>query len=724
MRHVLLWSTFLCLLQTTATLAEPDKQPPSEQVSQTPEDNSATPAPSEAVESSATEDTAPAKTAVSTTKDMTVSSSASETGTLQPRVELAVPSIRHLWNELHRSQAGPLVSYARRMVALRLEDVEEGALATDFESLLGDVESWPDTSIYAAEYASDLDGRARWAIRLDWSLETITARLGKLLAHSAAEELLQGIKLRKESEGLAITLRDVPIAYMTAGASEQTVIRSHPGLVLGKGPTEALTWPEPGKAVLACRVAFKGTEADSGSTFFSSLSVVTGVNYTGFVDDTGKWQERINVEWPPISGMVAKSVLGRVKQTFFVPRNALASAVVDTPMLPTMVEQMAGFGPQFIMEDAGEMGMVGNTEPGAIATLGRSTACITLLPGTGFIPMPDIIIQSRVKKPDEMMSQLQEASQEINRLYEQREQAPPWKQFELGDGIALYKDDRTASGGAMLPVSFRPVIFTAKEKDGRGKERDLLVVALTSTTPKQIAERWLAYSRTRDFHHMPQRKKTNGQLWVNTKSMYRWLAPYVSVPVSLAAGSGVMPSLAEFPLFEDAYMSLKASYSGIALTNEGPLPIGVWAVPACVALSMDQDNATDLARERLARERLRVFFHHAELFHKDIGRWPAELRELDGYIDFAGHPELLRLPVSSQKSVQRWFEDIFDVTEPEYSDITDYETPIGEDVFTIDYRDATWHLAVVPDTFEHLESLYIDQDGVIHRSEKKADQSH
>jgi hypothetical protein len=142
-----------------------------------------------------------------------------------------------------------------------------------------------------------------------------------------------------------------------------------------------------------------------------------------------------------------------------------------------------------------------------------------------------------------------------------------------------------------------------------------------------------------------------------------------------------------------------------------------------VSFAPDESGASDLARERLASQRLKVLYHHAKLFKKDVGRWPAEVAELDGYVDFAGHPELLELQLSSRKRWSDWVEDIVelgDEDQPADEDDDAYEgaPDLENKLYRIEWGRDSWRLGLVPDTLEHLEKLYIDEAGKLHRVEK------
>ncbi|MFQ5414960.1 MAG: hypothetical protein ACE5E6_10930, partial [Phycisphaerae bacterium] len=205
----------------------------------------------------------------------------------------------------------------------------------------------------------------------------------------------------------------------------------------------------------------------------------------------------------------------------------------------------------------------------------------------------------------------------------------------------------------------------------------------------------------------------------------KWLHPYVNVALSATLRDALLPGLDEIgDALTDAVITTKLGYSGVTTVHEGPIPIGVLAVPTMFAVGAGGDDGaqSDLARERLASQRLKVLYHHCVLFRKDQARWPAEVAELDGYVDFAGHPELLRFPMSSKKQRAAWVKAVFgtgteDADEQEEAD-DDAETVLDDSLYVVDWGGASWTLGYAPDTLDHLDALYIDQDGRIHRTVK------
>jgi hypothetical protein len=67
-----------------------------------------------------------------------------------------------------------------------------------------------------------------------------------------------------------------------------------------------------------------------------------------------------------------------------------------------------------------------------------------------------------------------------------------------------------------------------------------------------------------------------------------------------------------------------------------------------------------------------------------------------------------------------WFKEAFEPSEKKPAEEDDEEaSEIDTKRFVIEWGRDAWRLGYAPGTFEHLEKLYIDQDGAIHRMERK-----
>lgn len=641
---------------------------------------------------------------------------------IKPRLELNVPSVHRLVSETLRSRTGFFLKEIAKNLLDIATDSSEGLDLDEALAIADQIKSWPDTAINAVTFAPNAEGRMRWAVRVDWPFADLHARVKNLIASDAANKMLQSISLRPAAGGGdEIKLANASLARLIPLGETASLIASHSDLVV---PSDLFrggdSGPEP--PVLACRLNVAGTEKDSGATFLSSFNVITAVDYSGHVGAEGDWVESVQIHWPTISGMGAKMFFGKVKQTFFVPGEAFGAIVLNSTVLPGMMESMLGFGPQMMAEVGADAGVT-ETAPGPLANRMDGESCLALLPGTGFLPMPDVVVQTRLKRGEEFVRDLRHAVEVVNKTHREREEREPWHETIVRDRTVFWSEGSSRSR-SIMPLVMHPVLFTTKELDGKGKDRDFLVIALTSTAAEPFVRRWVDLPRSGDRRYLPTSGKTDGQVWINWKLLYRRVHPYIDFVASAGSGEVLLPRATKAEEYlTDATVNVDMKYAGLAFTHNGSVPLGALVVPGLVAASFAEDESgnSDLARERLAGERLRVLYHHSKLFHKDLGRWPAELAELDGYVDFSGNPDLRELRLSPKKRMGEWFAAMFDWSEREKADetIEDEERNLAEDeLYTIDWSRDRWSLGFKAGTFEHLEKLFVDQDGIIHRLEK------
>ena len=669
---------------------------------------------------------------------------------IKPRLELYVPSVQSLVRDVHRSHTGPfldqIVALFEDVAAASAEGVDPDALA----KLMAMARSWPDATIDAATYAPDTEGRTRWSVRLSWPLDRTVGVIRGLLASESAADLLENVTIDTDGSSAGetdsppeggesaaadrryvIRLPESVLAYVFATGEASCCISSHADIALSAHPYRGSDdSDDQHPPALVCRLNLSKTERDSGAGMLSNFSVVTAIDYAGSVDKSGDWVERLTVRWPPVSGMAIKAFFGRVKHTFFIPDEAFAGWVFDAHVAPAVLEQMAGFGPQIALGNAGELEVLGENLNGPLTAHLRSEMSVIVLPGTGFLPAPDIVVQARAKNAGDFESTIRRAIEKINADHVRREQRPPWHETTLRDRAVFYSDG-APSRGLFVPFAMRPVLFTTTERDAKGKSRDMICVAWTTTSPSDLARRWLDLPRRDALHYLPDARKTSGQAWVHWRKLYDWIHPYLNIAISVRSMDALLPPTEEVKAdLTDALLTVRVSYSGLTVDHTGPAPMGVLAVPSMLAASVTEQDAgeSDLARERLASRRLKVLYHHCKLFKKDIGRWPATVAELDGYVDFAGNPQLLRLDVSSSTRWRRWFEKMAENKEQSADTDTDEDEgdagAIDDSLYVIEWGTDHWTLGIAPNTLDHLEKLYIDQDGVIHRVLKTKSQAH
>jgi len=648
---------------------------------------------------------------------------------LKPRFELHVPAVHRLLEKARASVVGEIAQALTHGVTELSASSSDGL---DFGALVGllrDAADWTETGVDVLVFAPDTEGRARFQVRFDWPLAELRARVEKLLATEGGGALLEGVRIEAQPEGGArLALPDATLGYLL-DAGEGARFATHADLelpaALYRGNPEER---ELGPAELVCRLNLAATETDSGASFWSSLHIVTDVEYSGRLNADGVWEERVRVNWPPLAGLGAKAALGRVKQTFFAPREAFGALALNTVLTAAMLDSLVGLGPQVIVQSSGEMEMIAENELGPLGRHAGSEVCVTVLPGMGFLPAPDVVAQTRLSRPESFVEQMRKKIADVNKLFRDREQPEPWHETEAPDGRPVFwREQASPIPGAMMPLVLRNVVFISKESDDRGREREFAVLGWTTTAPERLVRRWLGLPRGEKALRLPQEKKTNGETWINWRLLYGFLQPHLNLALSAMLPDTLLPSAASLAeRLVDGYAKVEARYTGLEVVHRGPLPAGAVVVPGLLAASLapDTSGGSDLARERLAAQRLRVLYHHSKLFRHDLGRWPAEVAELDGYIDFAGSPQLLQLRLSAKKRSEKWWasalegvfgEDEDDEDEDGEDEDEDERSAIDDSLYEIKWGREQWRLGFAADTFDHIADLYIDQDGEIHR---------
>ncbi|MBN1511052.1 MAG: hypothetical protein JXB13_03480, partial [Phycisphaerae bacterium] len=634
---------------------------------------------------------------------------------LRPRFELHIPSFRNLIHETRRSNTGFLLQTLGSVIT---EAGRQSSQEIDVEQalqLLRHMEDWPDAAIDVALYAPNREGRPRWAARIQWPVKDLRDRVAAVLESESAQVLLKEVAITAgPGEGYTIALPESTLAYVLPAGENTSLLTTFDDVEFPDPVFEGTAEThEGGTPLLVCRLNLAQTERDSGATF-SAISFVTDVVYGGRVDESGNWVETIHVHWPPISGLGAKTVFDKVKQTFFVPDEAFGSLVANSMLSTGILQQAAGV--------EGESPF----EPGPVAEGVRPEVCITVLPGTGVIPVPDVVFQARLRRSTEsFLDSVRAAIHEENTRFLDREETPPWHEETVDGRVLFWKDAGPGMGGSIL-FSMRTVLFLTKETDAGGRERDILVIGSTSTSPDGMVKRWLNFPRHQARRFLPAESGTRGQAWVNWRQVYRHAAPYLNITISSVSRSNLLPDADEVSgRLTDGIITTQMQYAGMAIRHEGPVPAGILLVPALAVVStMEGSGGTDLARERNAARKLKVLYHHARLFRKDVGRWPAEVRELDGYVDFAGNRHLLRVERSSKQAWREFGRSLIGFGGPDARDDEEDEddvfSDIDDSIYVIEWGRESWRLGFAPGTFDHLDRLFIDENGEIHRVEKSA----
>lgn len=693
-------------------------------------------------ESTSTETTAPSEESglESWPQSKTVWPTQDDNG-FKPRIELFVPSVKKLQTEAARSHTrmivekfagllGGMETFARTAQEeignvpeearqenpkpTKADDEtpvsgESGAGFGEAIELLKMIRDWPETSIIAAVYAPDVEGRPRFAIRFDYSAEDMKARLDALLAHDAADKLLKGVEITKGTGGgYAIELSELAtvIAHLVPANGSQCWIKSHVDL---EPPTSVWGQPANGDSdrdmrLVYCSYNLTGTEKDSGS-ILGDVPWISSIKYWCQVNETGEWEEQFAAFWNGLVAMGAQQVISKVEKSYNVPAESYAAAVFGFPlgaMLDGMLELPFG----------------------SLDISGKSETCVCVLPGEGFFPIPDVVIQLQVSNPDEVIENLVEAAEEINNDLAEDEQPPIWFEMDVDGRRAFWR--QPDGGGMYTPFLTRPVLFVQDFTDTDGEIRKRLIVAMTSTKPENMVRRWVRGRSADELRTMPTADDLHWQAVINWKQVYELSAPWLNLMASFTPEARLLPDVDEMnSVLVDSRIDVQRKAAYLRTFHTGPVPVGAAYIPTIIGMAAGAETAagSDLARERLAVRNLRVLYHHSKLFKKDYNRWPAEVWELQGYVDFSGNPQLLHLPKSSKNALTGLFENMFGKTEEEKEDEVEEWEEVDEDrpdtsIYVINWGETKWTLGYEPGTLDHLESLYIDQDGEIHRIAK------
>lgn len=658
---------------------------------------------------------------------------------IKPRVELYIPSVKKLEAEATRSHTATIVtkfagllgameSFARTLpeelgdvpadarqketVTEEVVSDEEDAGFEEIVELLTMIHNWPETSIVGAVYAPDVEGRPRFAVRFDYPIDDMKSRIAAVLSHEAAKKVLEGVQLTaQDGGGFAIELPEsaLVIAHVVPADGSQCWLKSHADL---ETPTSVWGRPANGDSdretrLVYCRYNLTGTEKDTGSVF-GDVPWVSSINYWCQVNAAGEWEEQFAAFWNGLVAMTAQQFISKVEKFYDVPAESYVAAVFGVP-LGAMLDGMLGL------------------PIGTLEISSKPETCICAVPGEGFFPVPDVVAQMQVRNADDILKNLAEAIKKINEDRAEEEQEPIWFEIDVDGRRVFWK--QAEGGGMYAPFVMRPVLFLQDVTDKDGEIRQRLIVAMTSTSPKALVRRWVRGRLATERRTLPTDGELHWQAVVNWKQIYELAAPWLNLLASVTPEARFLPSVEEMgPALTDSRIDVQRKAAYLRTFHTGPVPVGAAFIPTVVGMAARsaQTSGSDLARERLAVRNLRVLYHHSKLFKQDYNRWPAEVLELEGYVDFAGNPQLLQLPKSSKTALSGFFEGVFgkpdDAKKAEDADEDEEEAEGRPDtsIYVIEWSETKWTLGYKSDTLDHLAALYIDQDGEIHRVPKGA----
>lgn len=615
------------------------------------------------------------------------------------KVEVFIPSLVKLGHSAAESHAGAIY---RALSGTLVPPVDETTDGFDFAALLKlveEVRTWPDTSLALAIYTQDTEGRPRWVVRTDWPIAALEARIKHLLETDEAKKLLKGVQLRRDDEGrFVIELPDTVLAVLRK-TDDGTLIASAdkvelPESVFGiKTDKAARTRGDKSPPLCYCRVNVAAADEEGQSSWLSSIGGIRDIRYQGGVMPDGDWNERLTVSWSPLAGAL-KLFFKRVKTPFQCPKDAFAVAAINTDFGGSSAEGLAGL------------------PSGTFANQAQSDFAVSVTPGVGFFPIPDIYYSFGLKNKDKAVEAIRKHLSEAAEKRADDDLPPAWKEIESETG-PIFASIPGADGATGISLSSgRKVVFFDIDRDG-DKEISRLVIAQTSTLADDAVAHWKSLRR-RGTTKVPDSPDAHWQARISWRLVYGHIEPYVMLFTSFAENAKPLPSVDELAdALTDSVLNIRIEATGVRIVHDGPIPAGAFFVPSMVAEAVmsEGDPSSEAERERIACRHLRVLYHHAKLFKKDYGRWPATVAELDGYVDFMSHPDLLWLPEQKRGFMAGLVSTVTGGREFRWPD----RDKIDDSLYEIDWSPNEWKLKYRAGEFRDHKTILIDDDGEIHR---------
>lgn len=626
-----------------------------------------------------------------------------------PQVEIYIPSVTDLIDGYRRSRSAKLVeAFAGMMPRLERESDDDFDFAAIY-SILEKIASWPDTSIALTTYTQDREGRPRWAIRLDWSPSELHKRMSELLELDETKNLLRDIVLREQDDASwSLELPEMPLAVLKSQGSRSMIASNDelapPEKLFGQkdDPAAGHTARVRGTgALIYCRLNMEaGDEGEKRRSMLAQFSIVSDVRYVAMVDADGRWRERFNVRWNPLIGLGIKTMLKKSTKSFDCPRDAYLTGVMHLAMGEGLADTIAGL----------DAGTIGSRAGGDMA--------FSVLAGEGFFPIPDIFYQFNVRRIDRIKKEIREAIRKDTDRRKDDDLLPAWHESQIDGKVVFWRDPSADQGGSFSFATFRTVVFfELSDRDEVGAQ-DRLIIASTSMHAEDTLRRWRELRRKPgDWMSVPDSSKSHWQVVANWRAVYELVQPYLSMLASTTETGGGAPRADELAdALSPSTIDAKIEFAGLDVRHAGPLPFGAAYVPGITfaSLSATVDPGSEAAREREACRHLRVLHHHATLFKKDYGRWPATVAELDGYVDFASHPYLLNIHPKDD-GLLKGFVSIFTGDKRRQAREEQESDQIDDTLYEIEWEEDSWKLMFREDEFIHHRTIYIDAEGRIHR---------
>ncbi len=672
--------------------------------------------------------TAPATTTATSAEDPTATAPVDEGVEFDtPQVELYIPSVAGLIDAAKKSRTAEIYRALVGMIPPLEDEAGEGVDLEAVMALFEQLRGWPDTSLAATVYTQDRDGRARWAVRLDWPPAELRSRLEALLNQEAAGKLLEDVELGETDGGRCrIELPDYVLAVLLESGEGSLIASSAdlrvPGAIFGQQPSgggtgttqAAASATSPKKkakkrSLLYCRFNLEAAGAELEG---SSYSMVKDIRYALSLRKSGLWSERFAVRSPElgignkVAGVMAMLSpeggisLAKVGQPFECPRESYAALALGLRLPDGMANSIAGLPPKTIGRRAG------------------LAMAFSAVPGSGFLPWPDFFYQFKVIGKDRVVKAIRQALEKDAEKRRARDREPAWHEEEIGEGVVFWHGPLAEGASVISPVTYRTVLFFQETRSEADSSSWRLIIAQTTGWADDAVARWGELMKSRKQRvTIPSSKKAHWQARISWKKIYDLAHPYLSLAAGLTEDATLPPPAEELDdALADAVINVRIEFSGFQVRHKGPIPIGAAYVPAVMyaALGAAGDPSSEASRQQVACRHLRVLYHHAKLFEKDYGRWPATVAELDGYIDFATHAHLLKL-----RPMERGFvAGLVSIFTGDKQDDQEEDDEIDDSLYVIDWSPEDWRLRLRDGEFKNYATIYIDRDGEIHRVPK------
>ncbi|MBX3396820.1 MAG: hypothetical protein KF841_15795 [Phycisphaerae bacterium] len=642
------------------------------------------------------------------------SAPAASKGSGKPQVEVFIPSVTTLSQAASKSKTARLVDALNGMFPVPQNETGEGVDLSSLIELFDRIAAWPDTAITIAVFPQDRDGRPRWLIRVDWPVDDLAQRVRELLADEVAKELFKGIELKpaeNPADGYRLETPDMVLAELKPTGSG-AMLASEAPVELSEdvfGESAVRNNPKKRPFLVYCSLNLDaGTEEERGSSLFSGMVGVNAVQYVVSLNKRGEWNEQFGVTWNPLLGAALKLVFQKVKEPFDCPTDAYATAVVHVGVGEGVADMLSGLPAD------------------TIADLADSEVMFAVVPGSGFLPVPDLFYVLRTKQADLIEDEIRQAIKKENRERADDDQPPRWREEKIGGKAVFWRDPAADGIYGLTPMTFRSVVFVDRppsdDPDSTGSQVARLVICNTSTWADDAVMRWNAVKK--DTIRLPSSKSDHWQARINWSRAYELAQPYLSVLAGFADGASMPPDASAISdAMSDSDIRVEVSFGGIRARHTGPIPIGAIYVPIVTgaALAASASPSSEIAREQTACRNLRVLHYHAKLFNRDYGRWPANVAELDGYVDFASNPNLLYLSRRGRSFGEALTSALFSKSRGAKEPADDAEEKAVDDsLYVIRWSadDSEWQLKFRDDEFNSFKTIYIDAAGTIHRVPK------